>query len=176
MVAEVLRRWCEHSAERTAMIEAETGRSRTFAQVDADSNRVATALSASGVRRGDRVVYYGLNRIEFFELYFACDKIGAVLCPLNWTLPADQIVAVILDLDAKVAVVDPEFRDRVHGDLVVRVIGVDYQLWRDDHAASNPEILVRPEDPVLQPYTSGTTGMPKGVQLTHGNLASCFDL
>lgn len=176
MVAEMFRRSARLHGERIAVVEAETGRTRTFAELDADANRVAAALLAAGTTRGERVVYFGLNRIEFFEVYVACAKIGAVVAPLNWTLSDDQVTSLIADLGARTVIVDPEFRDRVPTEnLSVRVVGVDYEGWRDAGSADDPEVLVEPVDPVLQPYTSGTTGVPKGVQLTHGNLAAGFE-
>jgi long-chain acyl-CoA synthetase len=156
----------------------------TYADVDRRSNRVARALAALGVESGSRVAVLDRNSIEHFEVLFACAKLGAAFVPVNWRLAPREVAELLVDAGAQVLFVGEEFapeaaRLRAEGELptveTVVVAGKSeelptYAAWRD---AQPPDPLERrPErgDVVLQMYTSGTTGLPKGVLLTHANL------
>ena len=96
--AEIIR---EHAADRpqaSALTFEDV--TLTFAELHANSSRVANALRSEGVKPGDRVAVLTKNRAEFFELILACSKIGAILVGLNWRLAAAEIAAIVEELDA----------------------------------------------------------------------------
>lgn len=133
--------------------------------------RCAAALRATGLQPGDRVGHLGLNSVDYIVLMQACFRVGAVLAPINWRLVAAEVGWILRDAGISLLVADRDFAPALKDAEVARVI------WSDDFAdwiagAEPDEELVdaTPDDVVLQLYTSGTTGFPKGALLTHRNL------
>jgi malonyl-CoA/methylmalonyl-CoA synthetase len=134
------------------------GRQYPFGELEARSNRVAHALRARGLAKGDRLGVYLANRIELIDLYLACVKLGVIFVPIN-----------ILYRDREIA--------HITGDAGPRFVldaGALPQLASE--AASQPETRPREsldgETPAAIIYTSGTTGASKGAVLTHDNFAA----
>ena len=158
------------------------GRSVTFAELDARSNRLANAFTAAGVQAGDRVAFLDKNSVEFFEVVFALTKIGAVIVVLNWRLAGNEVAQIVNDAKAAVMIVGPEFVAEVEKieptlDTVSTFVAIGgHDRWRryeeflSAHDAVDPMVESRGGDVVLQLYTSGTTGLPKGVMLTNDNF------
>ena len=168
--AEIIR---EHAAERpNASALSFEDQTWTFAQLHARSSRAANALIAEGVKAGDRVAVLTKNRAEYFELIFACGKVGAILVGLNWRLAAAEIAAIVEDARPSLAFVGPE-EQRMLNEFPRRVVvlGAEYDDWRDAASAEDPGHVGTPEDVILLLYTSGTTGLPKGVMLTNEGMS-----
>jgi len=157
------------------------GRPTTYAELDEHSSRVGNALLASGFGKGDRVAYLGKNSDSYFEILFGAAKMGAVCLPIGWRLAAAEIAYILRDGEVRVLFVGSDFAElaqqaiRESGQSVTVIdIGADgpdgYHRWRDACPADRPAIDTAPDDTALQLYTSGTTGRPKGVMLTHRNL------
>lgn len=169
----------DHAAQRPdAPALTFEGRTATFAELDASSSRAAQALQREGVRPGDRVALLTRNCAEFFELIFACGKLGAILVGLNWRLVAREIEAIVADAQPRFAIVGPSEQGLLTPEAVrnggiqrVLCLGPDYQAWRDAAPAIDPGHACGEEEVAMLLYTSGTTGLPKGVMLTHGNLS-----
>ena len=131
-------------------------------------------LTAEGVGAGDRVAWYGLNRPEVFTLLFACARIRAILCPLNWRLAAAEVAAIVDDCGPKLVVHDDHFAhpaQALAGSGRKVVSNAVPALSRDpDRKDATPEFKIPPEDapsaPLLIVYTSGSTGRPKGAVLS----------
>jgi len=87
------------SADRVAFEDAATGRTLTYAELNANAGRAASLLAARGVRKGDRVAILTRNRIEFFEILLGCAKLGAILVPLNWRMPPAELDGLIADAE-----------------------------------------------------------------------------
>jgi len=170
-VADVIRR---HARERPQSVALRHGeRELTYAALDERSSRLAQALLAHHVGVGTRVAYLDRSSPEVVELLFAASKIGAVLVPLNWRLAVPELAAVLADSGAPVLIAGPAFRDvaeRVRPPRLI-VVGEDYERWLEAHEPSDPGSRGEAGDVIVQMYTSGTTGVPKGVLTTHGNLA-----
>ena len=150
------------------------GSTLTFAQLDALSSQSANALRAEGVQAGDRVALLTKNRPEFYELLFACSKIGAILVGLNWRLAQPEISAIAADASPSVVIVGPDeqvlLSDALRSDPGLRrivTLGDEYDAWRAKASAVDPCHAGLPDDVSLILYTSGTTGLPKGVMLTN---------
>ncbi len=145
------------------------GRTFTYAELDERSSRVAQGLLAAGLGQGSRVGYVGKNAPEFFDVLFGAAKIGAVAVPVNWRLTPAEISAVLTDAQAAVTVADAEFAASPPGRVLV--LGSSYEEWLASSAADDPGFTGTSGDTVLQLYTSGTTGVAKGVQLSNSNFA-----
>ncbi|HEX7354797.1 MAG TPA: long-chain-fatty-acid--CoA ligase [Mycobacteriales bacterium] len=163
---------------RTALtLAAPGGRSLTFDELDRRSNRVARALAAAGVQPGDRVPMLDLNSIELFEVVFGALKAGGVFTPVNWRLTPAEVRAILVDSGAGVVVAGPQFADLATGatdgtGMRVIVTGDEYESLLAAADDSDPGETSAADDTVLQLYTSGTTGLPKGVMLTNRNLST----
>lgn len=172
-----------HGAERAErpMLTFE-GRTITYADMDRRSNQVAQALAAAGVGKDDRVAFIDKNVPEYFEVTFAAAKLDAVTVAVNWRLAPREIAQIVNDAQAKVVFVGPDFTAHVEQvedqlETVRAIVAVGehdrwpaYGTWADAHPAHDPGARAVPASVALQLYTSGTTGLPKGVMLTNDNL------
>ncbi|QQM39647.1 o-succinylbenzoate--CoA ligase [Streptomyces liliifuscus] len=159
---------------RTALIHGDT--TVTYAGLYERTTRLAHALRASGVRRGDRIAYLGPNHPSYLEALFAAGTLGAVFVPLNTRLAGPEIAYQLTDSGAKALVYGPSFGGLVAGlpgnsDVRTYIeVGAEYDELlgaASDEAIDEP---VNVDDTCIIMYTSGTTGRPKGAMLTHGNL------
>ena len=165
--AQILR---DHASERPlgSALSFE-GRTLTFRDLHARASRAANALAASGVRAGDRVAVLTKNRAENYELIFACSQIGAILVGLNWRLARNEIAAIVADCSPSLIVASAEEARLL--DAKVLLFGPDYDQWRDAAPAEDAGFVGAPDDVLLILYTSGTTGLPKGVMLTNEGMS-----
>jgi fatty-acyl-CoA synthase len=166
-------------------LKEEESRSFTNREFNERVNRMAHALIAWGVGKGERVAVLMTNASEFLEIFFACAKAGAIMVPVNFRLAVPELAYIFRDCAPKVLVYSADFYSRVaevkaswpgmprcfrHGG----ADGDDPLLA--DAVTSFPitEPLLREEatlaDPLFIMYTSGTTGDPKGAVLTHENV------
>ncbi|MDE3174950.1 MAG: long-chain-fatty-acid--CoA ligase [Pseudomonadota bacterium] len=169
--AEILREHARRTPQAPALsFEAQT---LSFAQLHGRSSRAANALVALGVRRGDRVAVLAKNRPEFFELIFACSQIGAILVGLNWRLAASEIEAIWGDAQPRLVVCEDEFRRLLPSGAreSAVVFGSGYDALRDRAPGYDAGYVGAPDETILLLYTSGTTGLPKGVMLTNEGMS-----
>lgn len=142
-----------------------------FQTFNARVNRLAHALMALDIRRGDRVAILSENRLEYLELLFAAGKIGAIVAALNWRLADPELRHCITLVTPKATLLSPDYAatlDRL-GDIggeVVR-LGEPYEQLLARAPAHEPECFVDTEDGLVILYTSGTTGLPKGALVSH---------
>lgn len=149
----------------------------SFRDLDEDSNRIANAFLDMGVARGDRVILYLDKSLFLVVSYLALLKIGAIAVPLNPGFKESEVDYLLRDSDAGLVLAGTAQEVTVRAvDPEVPVLAIDtkkpYQeldLFRTS-SDRDPGTTTGPEDPALIVYTSGTTGMPKGAVLTHGNL------
>ena len=163
------------------------GRSTTYAQLDAASSRCANALIANGVKPGDRVAVLAKGNDDFFVLWMGCLKARACLTPVNWRLAPPEIAFILRDAGAHLLVCGEAFagvvaqilEDTEVHHLVQFEPGhprwPDFRAWIAGYPATDPNLKSDLADDVIQLYTSGTTGLPKGVQLTEANYLAVFD-
>lgn len=156
----------------------------TYAQYNERVNRAANMLTSLGVGFGQHVAILGRNSVEYLELCHASAKIGAVFGTINWRLAPKEISFIVTDGDSKVLVIEAGFQDTVASvldelsgiTLVVfdGPVSLPGALSYEDLVAvasdAEPQAEVGGADEALIMYTSGTTGLPKGALLTHGNI------
>src|SRR5262245_50826664 len=176
------------SLERYGEYESLAFEGRTFTNVDQDraACRLAHALSRLGVRPGDRVMVMLPNCPEVIQSYGAILKVGGVIVPVIFLLGEREVAHILEDSEAKVAITSSDMLGKIQGQIGVltslhHVILVDGS--GDGRTRSLPEEVAREsdrftvterrdDDLAVVLYTSGTTGMPKGVALSHRNLES----
>lgn len=158
------------------------GASTTFGELETRTNQVANGLISLGVEPGDRVAYLAKNTDVYYEMLFGCAKARAVMTGVNTRLAAPEIQFILSDAAAKVLFVGKDFYaiiDQIRDQLpdLQRIITIDgnredwdyYPSWRNARPNTAPDRTPLADDDVIQLYTSGTTGRPKGVQLTNSN-------
>ena len=174
------------NGDREAYVDGASGIRQTFSELNANANRVANGLVSKGVKAGDRVGLLQMNSVEFMESYFAVAKIGAVVVPLNWRLVADELEFILKDSGTMTLIFGEEFIDLVsdlnaRGDKtdIINWLQVsakangashfsqDYHDLRNASSAAEPPMGGSDDDMLYIMYTSGTTGLPKGVVHTH---------
>ncbi|UPT90601.1 fatty acid--CoA ligase [Bradyrhizobium barranii subsp. apii] len=159
------------------------GRVTSFAEFNVKTNKVANALIAMGVEKGDRIAYLGKNSDLYFELLMGAMKAGVVMAPVNWRLAGPEVAFIVADCNAPVLFVGPEFiaqvrqiKDQLPGvRTVITTEGgapewQDFTAWRDAQSGDDPRVPIDTRDIAIQLYTSGTTGKPKGAMLSHANF------
>jgi long-chain acyl-CoA synthetase len=153
-----------------------SGRVVTFAQLDEAASRFASAALYAGLRPGDRVLLLAPNAVETFEVLIGCARAGLVAVPVNWRLAPGELAAVAADAAARLVVVDPSLTHLIwvvaYSGVPLLTLGEPYAGWLADAPARRPSVAPGADDVVLQVYTSGTSGRPKGVLLTNRNLAT----
>jgi acyl-CoA synthetase (AMP-forming)/AMP-acid ligase II len=156
------------------------GTRRTFAELNERASRLANAMRELGVGHGDRVALLALNEPEYFDILFGLGKIGAILVPLNYRLAGPELQFIASDSDAKVLIFGKEYTeviDSIRADIPAQsyvAISDEPPQWAQPYdamigsvSAEEPEIVGGDDDTLTILYTSGTTGRPKGAQLTH---------
>ncbi|MFC9842836.1 long-chain-fatty-acid--CoA ligase [Streptomyces sp. NPDC060223] len=160
----------------------------TYAQLDDRSARLASVFAQSRVTDGDRVAYLGLNSSAFLVTMLAAFRLGAVFVPVNFRLAEPELERVLASSGAEVVVCEEGHRaglEKVRGaTALTRFLLVDddpeapageaegWEPWSSLIADARPSPVITPkyaDDPAILMFTSGTTGTPKGVVVTHGN-------
>jgi long-chain acyl-CoA synthetase len=169
--ADVLRQRAELQPDQVAITFE--GDVRTYADLNVRSNQVAQGLAAAGVKAGDRIAVLDRNRLEHSEVMFAAAKLGATYLPVNWRLAPDEVAYVLANSGAAVVFVGGDLfplLERMTTHPKVIDLDQEYAGWLAEQPTSDPGVEPAPNDTALQMYTSGTTGLPKGVLLSHDNL------
>ena len=166
-----------HNAQTHGDAPATTqnGRVTSWQQFEAYANRVANGLRALGILKGQRIVYIGKTTDYAYQIMHGVAKAECVFTPLNWRLTVDEIDVILSDASPAAIFVAEEFSSLVSDQWegkshIVQLHESDnsaYTKWRDAQATvsrlPNPNL----DDIVVQAYTSGTTGTPKGVLWSH---------
>jgi long-chain acyl-CoA synthetase len=178
-VADVVR---EHARGRPDVVAIRCGnRSLTYAELHERSSRLAQALLSAGVGAGDRVAHLDRTAPELIELLFATSKIGAVAVPLNWRLAPTELETIVADAGCTLMIAGRGYGDvarEIAREVPQRLDVVDtgdaYERRLAEHPATDPGHRGQSSDVAVQMYTSGTTGLPKGVLTTQRNLAAAY--
>lgn len=183
------------AADVPCLIAAATGRTYTYAETRLLCRKAAASLHGLGVGHGDRVMILLHNSVEFVITFFGASFLGAVTTAANPFCTPLEIHKQFRASGAKLIVTQSPYVDKLRHEAFPRIIGGGEDnaltvLTIDDAAntpegclafwelvtpaddAALPEVSISPDDPVVLPFSSGTTGLPKGVVLTHGGQVS----
>ena len=169
--------------DRVALIDYRTGAETTFAEWNARVNRTANFLASLGVGKGDRVAVYASNRPEYLDLFWAAPKIGAILQNLNWRLTVHELTGIVESGAPRVFIYSENWREQT-AELKPSFKTVEHVIAMEQPGAGERGLAEREafsdepataaelelDDPWGIYYTGGTTGLPKGAVLTHGNV------
>jgi acyl-CoA synthetase (AMP-forming)/AMP-acid ligase II len=169
--------WRRHDPDRDAV--KWSGRTYSFRELDVISSQVANWLGGRGVAPGERVAFFGRNSADFYFALFGAAKTRACFTPLNWRLSPPEVRDLIVDAEVRLAIVDADALPlwiqaiELSGRQVETVV-ISPENALHSHVAhvsdERPAGFVSEEDAAIQLYTSGTTGKPKGVMLSHGGF------
>ena len=153
---------------------------RTYKELNERANRLANVMTALGIGHADRVSILAFNEPEYYDTYFGLGKIGATLVPVNYRLAGPEIQYILSDCASKVFVFGKEYAevvDSIRNAIPAKefiAISDDPPQWAKSYEAlignasdEEPEIVGGDDDTLTILYTSGTTGRPKGAELTH---------
>lgn len=181
--ADALRHHAQQRPDKPAMVFGD--RETSYAAFNDHANRVANGLTAAGIGHGDRVAVLALNSDRFFELWQGASRIGAVIVPVNFRLTPSEIAYVLQNSRARALFVGPEFVELAHQfasqlplRLLVNLEGSgqspaevrDWPDWLARQDEADPAAERSAGDTVIQYYSSGTTGFPKGVECSHSGM------
>lgn len=158
------------------------GRESSFAEIREESEKLARGLAAAGIGAGQRIAWIGKNSDRYFVLLFAAARAGATVVPVGWRLARAEMAHILSDAEAAAIVATPDFIDYATqlaaGNPAIK------HIWSSEDGGDRTGIgelaqdagqsldlpLPRPDNALVQLYTSGTTGQPKGVVLTQSNF------
>jgi acyl-CoA synthetase (AMP-forming)/AMP-acid ligase II len=159
------------------------GQPTTFGELDRRANRAANGLIGEGIEPQARIAILSKNGPAFFDLWFGGAKADVVLVPVNFRLAPAEVAFVVDDAGAEILFVSADFYplvEKIAADLksVRRIIALDgghdhwtaYADWLGSQATTDPALPIARDHCAIQMYTSGTTGHPKGAQLSHAGL------
>lgn len=181
-LADIVRQHAARRPDAAAIVYR--GHTTTYRALDRAASQVAQALIAEGVRPQARIAHLDKSSDVFFELMFGVAKAGAVMVSVNWRLAAPEVLHIVNDAEAEVLFVGEEYFpviEKIRGELktVRKIVALDgrhiawegFAGWRDRQQPLDPRLPAKPGDTAVQFYTSGTTGLPKGAELTNANFA-----
>jgi acyl-CoA synthetase (AMP-forming)/AMP-acid ligase II len=168
-----LRYWATDRPERPALREAD--RRYSYAELEEHTAKIASMLMSAGLQKGDRIAWIGKNSDLYFSLFYGAARIGVVMVPIGWRLAPAEWAYIVNDTRAKVLFTGRGFEgvgDTLEGQLphLERIITEDEARGLTGSAERRDFEPAGEDDAVLQLYTSGTTGNPKGAVLSNLNL------
>ncbi len=190
VIADMIRRTRYHHPDKTALVFNEI--SLTYTQLEDQCNQAANALTGLGVRKYDRVAILAHNTHHHVLTWLGCAKIGAIYLAVNYLLKDDDIAYCLNHSESTVFIVEDSLYDNVKG-VLDKVPGIRHLIWSNQGAGqppaqgfidfnnwcfqaatTEPDVILRIEDPVQMTYTSGTESLPKGVIISNQALIAQY--
>ena len=177
-IGDLIRIHAQERPDKVALVQDDY--SRTYAELHEESSKVAQAMAGVGVSAQDRVAFLDKNVPEYFTMLFGAAKLNAVSVAVNWRLAPPEMAYILNHSKIKVLFIGSDFLEHLdkmelEGNPTIVVLGksdthTTYADWIADHPATDPMAPSAADDTCYQLYTSGTTGLPKGVELTNDNF------
>ncbi|MDB5681346.1 MAG: Perillic acid-CoA ligase GeoC [Sphingomonas bacterium] len=181
-IADIPAYWASRTPDAVALIDGE--RRCSYAELDARANRIANRLLQDDIGPRSIIGFIGKNAIEFWEMWFGASKANCALAPFNWRCTAEELTAIIAEAQPAVLIAGPEFAGTMEAVKercgqtysVVRFGDGDagFSAWLGDADAAPSALRIDPDAIALLSYTSGTTGLPKGVMATQAAFGWSF--
>jgi len=185
-LGQVLAKRAHLNPDLEAIVDTAADSRCTYAELNARANQTANALVSLGVKKGTRVGILAMNGVEFVESFFAIAKAGGVCVPLNWRLVANELSFILKDSGTTHLIYSEEFENIVtelhnmgaDGTHISEWIAIGepapfahrYDTLQSKASDAEPEVIAKDDDHLFIMYTSGTTGLPKGVIHTHNTM------
>ena len=170
-----------------AVVDYASSRRFTFKELNERSNRIANALAELGIQKGDRVAILMYNRVEYLESFCGLAKLGAICVPLNWRLVPDELTYIMQDAGVSAVLYEQAFGEQIESLYAKEALAVQhwvevaqgdhqpfahsYETITDQASTAEPVCTSGDDDDLFIMYTSGTTGLPKGVVHTHETIS-----
>jgi acyl-CoA synthetase (AMP-forming)/AMP-acid ligase II len=182
-ITEYVLRHAARLGDKPALIDGPTGRTLTYRQLSDGVRRAAAGLAKRGFKKGDVFGIYSPNLPEYAVIFLAVASLGGINTTANPLYTADELAKQLADSRARFLVTVPMFLDKAKEAAKKSGIEEVYVFGTADGATpfsallqaggDPPAVHINPrEDLVVLPYSSGTTGLPKGVMLAHRNLVA----
>ncbi|WP_238006605.1 AMP-binding protein [Dactylosporangium sp. AC04546] len=171
-IANGVREFARATPDAIAVIDGD--RRLDYAALDDRSSRLAQALLAAGLAPGDPVAVLSGNRLEYCEIAAGLAKAGMPMVPLNPRQTLADTAYIAGHCDPKAIILDPALEDRAVDPGFTLRLGAEYEAAIENAAATDPAVRVDEHDPFCIAYTSGTTGAPKGVLISHRSRVLTF--
>ncbi len=190
VVADMLRRSRYHHPDKTALVFGDIR--LTYTELEDQCNQAANALAEFGVKKYDRVAILAHNTHHHVLTWMGCAKIGAIYLAVNYLLKGDDIAYCINHSESTIFIVEDSLYDNVK-DVLLKMPGIRHRIWSDQGAGlppadgfinfdewycrapqTEPDVILRIEDPVQMTYTSGTESLPKGVLISNQSLIAQY--
>ena len=190
VIADMLRRTAYHYPDKTALVFNDI--SRTYQELEGECNQVANALADLGAQKYDRVAILAHNTHHHVLTWMGCTKIGAIYLAINYLLRGNDIAYCINHSESKVFIVEDTLYPQVE-EILDQIPSVktliwssqgagqpaadgftDFDAWYTAYPATEPDVILRIEDPVQMTYTSGTESLPKGVIISNQSLIAQY--
>lgn len=178
-----------HRPTNEAIRDLGSGKAFSYADLDNRIDAMAAYMGSLGIGRGDRVAVLAHNGVEFFDVQFACGRLGAISVLLNWRLTVPELEYILNDSSPKLMVHDVEFAAAATELQELCSIGTLLEVDGGSDNCAYEQVItsfdgqdggradLTHDDVVTIMYTSGTTGLPKGAMITHGmNFWNCINL
>jgi acyl-CoA synthetase (AMP-forming)/AMP-acid ligase II len=192
LLGDILIQNCDVFPHKTGFIDGQNQNRYTWIEVNKRVNALGNSIIEMGCKKGDRVAIISENSLECAEFHFATAKVGVIACPLNYRLHPKQLRAIIRDAGPRMVFFQSQYYELVEnisGDVgsishyvsigEEKASPIDYESLINIGSHDEPVAEVNETDPVIITYSSGTTGLPKGIVSTHKNriaygLESCL--
>jgi len=179
-LTEFVLEYARRRGDRAALIDAVTGRAVAYAELPGMVERVAAALARRGLRKGDVCAIFSANSPDYPLAVLALARLGAIVTTVTPQSTREDLVKQFTDSKPRFLFTSPALREAALAVLETTCIERVFSFAPMEGAesfgsllaedGSPPDVSIAPEDVVALPYSSGTTGLPKGVMLTHRNL------
>lgn len=166
-----------HTPTQRALVHG--GRTISFSEYDSTANRIANGLMARGIGAGDRIGFLGLNSPDYYFSLIGSAKTRGTFTVFNWRLAASELAQLVADSEAVIVFVERAM-ESLWNEALAQSGASPQAIWFDENDTleaqfssypdTKPDLFISEEDVAVQLYTSGTTGVPKGVMLSHGGF------